>query len=335
MPFDFTHSSHCRTCAHGTCFEDRRLNPVLGRDTKFRFRQQAAMNCTFDAFMPGCENDPDPSRTYETYLSTFRENGLAAGKHLFGSIFDLKGAALAKVEGDVFEILEAGAFWNAAAAWNRYMTSGTWDSTVFQKPVDSVATPMRRVAIVKLPRGYDATKLFKPEIRSNIHAFEHALKLRGMELGLSSPDIVGVRLPHPLPAAMERFLEPIDNLDANNLLFLEEAYKLLENTIDGSGFLLAVAVKRTTRSDRLYQPLFEANILKFLIENVLRGAAFRFYAHLNSFKGSDVVGHYKAAALISLIRGGTPTKAVDELYLAERPRDSAQKILDDLPLFPV
>lgn len=335
MPFSFSHASVCDQCPHGTCFEDRRQNPVLGRDTKFRFRQQAAMNCTFDVFMPGCDNDPDPSRTYEEYLTTFRENGLAAGRHLFGSTFDLKGPALAKVEGDVFEILEAGALWNAAAAWNRYMDSGVWSSSVFTQPVGSVATPMRKVGIVKLPRGYDATKLFKPEVRRNIQAFEHSLNLRGMELGLSSPDIVGVRLPHPIPERMQRFLAPLDNLDANNLVFLEEAYKLLENSIEGAGFLLAVAVKRTTRSDRLYQPLFEANILKFLIENVLRGAAFRFYAHLNSFKGSDVVGHYKAASLISLIRGGTPTKAVDELYLALRPRDSAQTILDDLPLFPV
>lgn len=335
MPFAFDHAITCHNCPHGTCFEDRRNNPVRGRDTKFRFRQQAAMNCTFDTFMPGSDNDPDPSRTFETYLSTFRANALAAGNLLIGNAFDLKVSAIAKVEGDVFELLEAGAFWNAAAAWNRYMDSGLWDSTAFTQPVGSVATPTRKVAIVKLPRGYDATKLFKPEIRRSIQAHEHALQLRGMELGLSSPDIVGVRLPYPLPPHMQRLLAPVDNLDAPNLLFLEEAYKLLEDQIDGAGFLFAVAVKRTTRSDRLYQPLFEANILKYLIERVLQGAAFRFYAHLNSFEGADVEGHYKAASLLSLIRGGTPTKAVDSLYLALRPRDSAQTILDDLPLFPV
>jgi hypothetical protein len=58
---------------------------------------------------------------------------------------------------------------------------------------------------------------------------------------------------------------------------------LLEDKIESTGFLFAIAVKRTTRSDRLYQPLFEANVLKYLIEVVLRGPAFRFYAHLNSF----------------------------------------------------
>lgn len=335
MPFAFNHATVCPTCPHRTCFEDRRNNPVRGRDTKFRFRQQAAMNCTFSDFMPGSDNDPEPTRTFETYLTTFRNNALAAGRLLFGADFDLKSSAIAKVEGDVFELLEAGVFWNAIAAWNRFMDTGSWDSTVFTQPVGAIPTPTRKVAIIKLPRGYDATKLFKPEIRRSIQAFEHALQLRGMELGLSSPDIVGVRLPHPLPPTMQRFLAPVDSLGTANLDILEEAYKLLEDSIDGAGFLLAVAVKRTTRSDRLYQPLFEANVLKYLIENVLRGAAFRFYAHLNSFDGADVEGHYRAASLISLIRGGTPSKAVDALYLALRPRDSAQTILDDLPLFPV
>ena len=98
--------------------------------------------------------------------------------------------------------------------------------------------------------------------------------------------------------------------------------------------MFAVAVKRTTRSDRLYQPLFEATILKYLIDFVLRGAAFRFHVHMGSFAGADVQGHYKAPSLVSLMRGGDATLAVDSLYLSERPAAAAQVILDDLPLFP-
>jgi hypothetical protein len=293
------------------------------------------MYCTFGEFMPGSDNDPDPTRTYDEYLGQFRQNALAAGSLLFGSAFNLQSSAIAKVEGDVFELLEAGIFWNATATWNRYMDSGIWDSHVFSVPYGTVPTPTRKVGIVKLPRGYDATRLFKPEVRGAIQAHENALMLRGQRLGLSSPDIVGVRLPHPLPPELNAFLLPINNLLEPNLIFLESAYRLLENKLDGTGFLLAVAVKRTTRSDRLYQPLFEANILKYLIEVVLRGAAFRFYVHLGSFAGADVEGHYTAASLISLIRGGTPNLAVDSLYHAERPLESAQSILNDLPLFPV
>lgn len=334
MPFEFD-AAICQNCPHNHCFEDRRNNPVRGRDTKFRFNQKVAMHCTFGDFMPGCDNDALPDRTFEIYLDKFRQNGLSAGKQLFGTDFDLKPAAIAKVEGDVFELLEAGAFWNAATAWNRYMDSGQWNSSSLKVPEGSIPTPTRKVAIVKLPRGYDATKLFREEVRSSIQAHEHALELRGLELGLSSPDIVGVRLPHPLPPGLDRFLSPISDLGPANLQLLEEGYRLLEGAIEGAGFLFAIAVKRTTRSDRLYQPLFEANVLKYLIEVVLRGAAFRFYAHLNSFEGADVEGHYRAASLISLIRGGTPTKAVDVLYLALSPKESAQSILNDLPLFPV
>lgn len=286
--------------------------------------------------MPGTDNDPDPGRLYAEYLGRFRSNADTAGALLYGKPpFKIETAAYAKVEGDVFELLEAGVLWAAVAAWNRFMDTGSWSSDAFRCPTGAVATPMRKVAIVKLPRGYDATRLFRPEIRASIRAHESALKLRGMELGLSSPDIVGVRLPHPLPNSMRVFMSPIDNLGATNLRLLEGAHQLLEDSIDATGFLLAIAVKRTTRSDRLYQPLFEANILKYLIEFVLRGAAFRFYAHLNSFEGADVQGRYNAASLISLIRGGTPVPAVDSLYLADRPRESAQSILNDLPLFPV
>lgn len=333
MPFSFDHSETCANCPFGTCFEDLRLKPVKGRNTKFRFRQSVAMNCTFADFMPGSDSDPDPSRTFSEYLDKFTSNGTLAGEILFNDSFDLKHSAIAKVEGDVFELLEAGTFWNAVATWNRFMDSGKWDSNVFTQPPTAIQTPTRKIAIVKLPRGYDSTKLFRPEIRSNILAHEEALRLRGMELGLSSPDIVGVRLPYPLSDELSCFLNPVENLNEVNLAKLENAHKLLEGKIDSTGFLFAVAVKRTTRSDRLYQPLFEANVLKYLIEVVLRGAAFRFYAHLNSFEGADVERHYKAASLISLARGGTPSKAVDALYLAEKPRDSAQSILNDLPLF--
>lgn len=335
MPFNFDHADVCQNCPYGGCSEDRRVDRVRGRDTQFRFKQRSSMHCTFDAFMPGTDNDPDLTRTYDTYLNQFRSNALTAGNVVFGSAFDVKSSAIAKVEGDVFELLEAGALWAATSAWNNFMDTGIWNSQAFVCPPGAVATPTRKMAIVKLPRGYDATRLFKPEIRAAIQAHESALRLRGMELGLSSPDIVGVRLPYPLPPSLSAFMSPVADLTQPNLDLLESAHRLLEDKIDATGFLLAIAVKRTTRSDRLYQPLFESNILKYLIEFVLRGAAFRFYAHLGSFDGADVVGRYRAASLISLIRGGTPGPAVDALYHALRPRDSAQSVINDFPLFPI
>jgi hypothetical protein len=156
-----------------------------------------------------------------------------------------------------------------------------------------------------------------------------------MELGLSAPDIVGLRIPHPTPPEYQPFLTPLPNLGDEARNALEQSHRGIEGSLDGRAFLFAIAVKTSTRSDRLYQPLFEANILKYLVTEVLRGAAFRFEVHMGSFAGADVEGHYKAASLVSLLRGGQPALAVDRLYLALNPTDTAQEILNSFPLFPV
>lgn len=335
MPFLFDQAATCLGCPFGFCIEDRRANPVRGRNTRFRLRQNTAIHCTFGEFVPGSDGDPDPTRTFDEYLGQFRNNALGAGNILFDTDFSMNAGALAKVEGDVFELIEAATLWNALAAWNQFMDTGVWNSEVFTEPHGAVPTPTRRVAAVTLPRGYDTTRLFRDEVRRDVLAFMASMHRRDMELGLSSPDIVGIRLPHPLPPDLEPFIQPLSDLTDPNRALLEGIYQHLEGTLDGRSFLFAVAVKRTTRSDRLYQPLFEANILKFLIEVILRGAAFRFYVHMGSLEGADVEGRYKAASLISLMRGGEPTKAIDGMFHAVRPTEAAQSILDDLTLFPV
>jgi len=334
MAFDFN-TALCRNCPFGVCIEDRRNLPVRGRSTRFRLKQNTALACTFDHFVPGTDNDPEPFRSFAVYLTRFRKNALEAGKTLFGRPFGIRGAALAKVEGDVNELIEAACLWNAIVIWNSFMDTGVWGSNVFSKPPGSAPSPSRKVAVLRLPRGYNPMNLFREDVRSSIQAHEAALKLRGMELGLSSPDLVGIRVPDPMPAEYLPFLKSLDNLDDSNRLLLESAYHNVEGTLVGRSFLFAIAVKRTTRSDRLYQPLFEANVLKYLIEFVLRGAAFRFNVHLGSFEGAAVKEHYKAASLVSLLLGGEPRLAVDRLLLAERPAETAQSILNDLPLFPL
>lgn len=336
MPYVADPVSDCANCVYGDCIEDRRVNRVRHRSTDFRLKQSTILGCTFDSFVPGCDQDPSPDRTFDQYIGQMRLNFMGAGNSKFpGGAFKMATSAMAKVEGDVFELLEAATLWNASAAWNRFMDSGLWTSQSFSRPVASIATPTRKIAIVKLPRGYDATKLFKPEVRATIQAFEQAMVLNDVTLGLSSPDIVGVRLPHPLPPELQHFCDDVPILATANVEKLENAYRSLEGKLDSSAFLLAIAIKRTTRSDRLYQPLYEATVLKFLIEYVLRGAAFRFYVHLGSYEGANVVKAYKSALLTSLIRGGTTARAVDQLYLAQTPRATAQSILDDLPRFPI
>jgi hypothetical protein len=130
-------------------------------------------------------------------------------------------------------------------------------------------------------------------------------------------------------------LQPVLNLATANQDTIEKAWQGIQGTLEGRHFLFAIAVKTSTRSDRLYQALFEANVLKYILGYVLRGPAIRFHAHLETFANADVVGRYKAASMTSLLSGGVPAKAIDRLYKSISPRDTAQMILDELPSYPL
>lgn len=344
MPFTFPDDPHpqgqkavCAAChASGKgCLIDVRNGGIKGRNTQFQITQSRLMDCALDGFVPGTDGDPDPSRSYREYRKQAYDNVGRAGDVIWPSIFSLSAQQVAKVDGDIYEMMEAAALWNAASVWNRFMDTGAWTSSVFTQPANAVATPTRKIAIVKMARGADTTHLLNPAARAEYHAFETALQLRGMELKLSTPDILGLRIPDPMPPSFSVFLNSIPNLTAASQVMLETAWKLIQGSLEGRHFLFAIAVKTSTRSDRLYQALFEANVLKYILGYVLRGPAIRFHAHLETFAGADVVGRYKAASMTSLLAGGTPTRAIDTVYQALSPRDTAQMVLDTLPSYPL
>ena len=74
-------------------------------------------------------------------------------------------------------------------------------------------------------------------------------------------------------------------------------------------------------------------MLKYLITHVLRGSSLRFHVQMESFAGADVEGAYKAASLVSLMRGGECSLAVDKVTMIMRPIDAVQAILADLHCF--
>lgn len=293
------------------------------------------MDCAFDGFVPGTDGDPDPSRPSKDYRDQAHSNVRNAGAIIWPTGFKLTKQQIAKVDGDVYEMMEAAALWNVAAAWNTFMDTGMWTSTVFTQPFGAVPTPTRKVAIVKMARGADTTKLLSPKARSEYQAFEAALQRGGMELKLSTPDILGLRIPDPAPPGFAPFMTPVPDLTLVSQDLIETAWQGIQGALEGRHFLFAIAVKTSSRSDRLYQALFEANVLKYILGYVLRGPAIRFHAHLETFKGADIVGRYKAASMTSLLAGGVPSKAVDNLYKAVSPRDTAQMILDELPSYPL
>ena len=344
MPFVFpddpdpnSQTSVCAACyASGRgCLVDVRGGKVKGRNTQFQVTQKRLMDCAFEHISPKDAGDPDPNRTCETYGKQAYANVGRAGEIIWPAKFTLSQQKIAKVEGDIYELMGAAVLWNAAAAWNSFMDTGKWTSTTFTQPANSVPTPKRKVAIVKMARGADTTKLLSPAARAEYHAFESALQTKDMELKLSTPDILGLRIPDPMPASFQCFLQPVPDLTIANQDLLETAWQNIQGTLEGRHFLFAIAVKTSTRSDRLYQALFEANVLKYILGYILRGPAIRFHAHLETFAGADVVGRYKAASMTSLLAGGTPTKAIDHVYKALNPRDTAQTILDTLPTYPL
>src|ERR1044072_111106 len=329
MPYTFD-PSICDKCPFGYCFEDRRSNPVRGRKTQFRVLQRNATACTFQDFAPGSSKDFLPGLTFDEYLTQFKNNVNSAGTKFLGSVFKIEGSAFAKVEGDILENLEAAALGNAAAVWNNYMASGNWVSRSLLQPKGAHPDESQRLAIVKMARGYDATRLFTREARAQIAALEATLEAQGTQLKLSAPDIVGVRLPEGVNVST--FSTPIENLSVENISRIETSFRLLEGRISAADFLFALAIKRTMRSDRLYQPLYEANVLKYLIHGLLGQPGFRFYAHALSIEGADVTGHYRAASLYSLIGKKKPERAVDKLIASNSPTEVAQLLLNELPL---
>lgn len=340
MPYNFD-PNVCKNCPFGLCFEDRRENPIPGRKTSFRLRQQAAIPCTFQEFVPGLKDGDLTNLRFDEYLIQLRNNVKQAGDLLVGKDFSIDSNALRKVEGDVFELLIAAVLWNVSVDWNLYMESGQWESCL-RCPLNAHPKANSKVAIVKLPRGYDTTRLFTTSARQAISVLENLLRNHDMILDLSSPDIVGIRLPETIPDSRMlfpitpdyRFFSlPINNFNEANLEKIESAYQRLEGKLSGKDLLFALAIKHTMRSDRLYQPLFEANVLKYLVQEVLGEKAFKFYVYAESVEGANVAGRYKAASLVSLIEKRTPQRAIDSLLVSNRPFELAQRILNDLADF--
>ena len=344
MPFTFpadpapnAQSIVCPAChaAGQACLADTRGGGIKGRSTEFQITQRRVMDCAFDTFLPGGEGDPDPTRSFQEYRRQAYANVRRAGGTIWSDSFRLSAQQEAKVDGDIYETMEAAALWNVATTWNRLMDTGQWESSTLVRPQHAIPTPARKVAIFKMARGADTTKLLDDKSRAEYQAFEVALQDRGLELKLSTPDILGVRIPDPMPGGFAPFLDPLSNLTFGSQEKLETAWQGIQGTLQGRHFLFAIAVKTSTRSDRLYQALFEANVLKYILGYVLRGPAIRFHAHLETFANADVVGRYKAASITSLLSGGTPVKAIDTTYLARSPIETAQLILDELPTFPL
>jgi hypothetical protein len=328
------------------CVQDLRLAPVRGRKTQFRLMQQNMLAYTFDSFVPGFAASTVLNDTpFAEVVQKPIDNANDEGALLFGVDYKVEPNARAKVAGDVFEVVTHAVFWNMAARWNAYMCGGAWNTQPrFVKPVVP-PDPARQIAVLNLPRGYDWVKLLVPEAQQSIDDIRTTLGARhGLALPTSTPDIAVVVLPdaertHP------RWRRELPNLTTPEQAVLRSAYVKLEGRIEPGELIFALAVKRSLRSDRLYQPLYEANVMQLLLEGFLGAPRVEFEVQTLSLEGTAAEDIYRAASLYavaieqqSLAPGARVDpdavsamhRAVRDLYIPTSARHLAQRLLDFL-----
>src|SRR5439155_8222441 len=100
---------------------------------------------------------------------------------------------------------------------------------------------------------------------------------------------------------------------------MRDRYKLLEGRVKAGEIILAIALKKSLRSDRHYQPLYEANIMQLLLEGELGAPQVDFEVHTLESAGTRAVDTYRAASLAAVARRNDPDppnphRAVRDLY---------------------
>ena len=128
-------------------------------------------------------------------------------------------------------------------------------------------------------------------------------------------------------------------------MILRDAHKTLEGRVEPGELIFALAVKRSLRSDRLYQPLYEANVMQLLLEGFLGAPRVEFEVQTLSKVGTAAERIYKAASLsaVAVEMGSLGTglaegdeveskihRAVRELYIPTSARTLAQRLFEFL-----
>jgi Cfr10I/Bse634I restriction endonuclease len=294
--------------------EDRRNNPVRGRPTLFRLAQANMLAYTFPDFIPGFAQSGINLLPFPKLLRRPIDNALRYGQQLYGQQFEVSSNQVAKVAGDIFQEVEAAILWNAAARWNRFMAGQEWDRNPRYPAPSARPSPGRQVAVVGLPRRYDWVRLLTPGAAGAIETLRADLTQHDLLLPTSTPDIIVTVLP-PECRLAPQFSTDIENLGHEDQKLLRRAHLQLEGRIEPGEIILAIALKKSLRSDRLYQPLYEANIMQLLLEGKLGAPRVDFEVHTLESAGTAARDTYRAASLAAVATGyATPHRAIRDLY---------------------
>jgi hypothetical protein len=284
---------------------------------------------TFADWVPGFSASSVYNTTpYAEIINRPLENANSEGRLFFGVDYVVEAPARAKVAGDIFEIVSSAVMWNAAALWNEFMVGGRWTSTRlgYSRPA---TTPVRnrQVAVLNLPRDYDWVDLLVAEAKEKIALLRGALAADGLHLPTSTPDMAVVALPERHQEEPEWRTELRDIGRASQDV-MQQARRRLEGEVEPGEILLAVAFKKSLRSDRLYQPLYEANIMQLLLEGHLSAPKVEFEVHTLEHFGTDARHTYEAASLYSVLTDNhVRHRAVRELYVPVDAQQLARRLL--------
>lgn len=331
MPFAFDPGLSATLPSSLQPIEDRRNDPVRGRPTKFRLPQGNMMAYAFGEFVPGWASGGINRLPFPQLLGRPIENALAYGAQQFGEAFDVSSNQTAKVAGDIFQEVEAAALHNAACHWNQLMVSGRWTAGPTYRTPRIAPAPGRQVAVVSLPRSYDWVKLLTPAARADIETVRDDLAQHDLLLPTSTPDLIVVVLPEGC-RLLPDFTEVCVNLGHREQRRMRGLFRLLEGRVEAGEIILAIALKKSLRSDRLYQPLYEANIMQLLLEGELGAPQVDFEVHTLESAGTRAVDTYRAASLAAVARRGDadpplPHRAIRDLYEPEHAEDLVKRFL--------
>lgn len=328
MPFVFSEVATRALAVSDRCINDLRNAPVRGRTTKFRLAQANMLAYTFHDFVPGFSTSSVyNSMPYRDVVDRPLSNADTEGTLLFDVDYAVSGNAKAKVAGDIFELISAAVMWNIAARWNNYMIGGRWQArSGYHRPFVAPQSN-RQVAVLNLPRDFDWVRLLTPAATRAIEGLRKELGKAGLRLPTSTPDLAVVVLPGSR-SSDDLWRTELNSLSRDNQALLRTAYKYLEQQIEPGEILLAIACKRSLRSDRLYQPLYEANIMQLLLEGYLGAPRVEFEVCTLDHVGTDARTTYEAASLYSVLEpSGDKHRAVRELYVPDNAQELAKRLL--------
>jgi hypothetical protein len=285
---------------------------------------------TFPDFVPGFASGGINRLPFPKLLGRPLENAVDYGMQMYGQMFQVSSNQTAKVAGDIFQEVEAAILHNVATCWNRYMTGEPWAlNPRFARPQASPSLA-RQVGVAGLPRRYDWVDLLNPADHAAIEAVRSELAQHDLLLPTSTPDVIVVALPEDAWHAPE-FKDALPNLGHSSQATLRFLHKHLEGHIAAGEIILAIAMKKSLRSDRLYQPLYEANIMQLLLEGKLGAPQVDFEVHTLESAGTGAVDTYRAASLAAVATGhANPHRAVRDLYEPANADELIRRFLDFL-----